>query len=159
MSEAFREKVEPAVEPEAKGTTPTQASVSKVEVPYLDYEQENGKPYLVEIFELGEHWADRVGGFNEEIQAIEDYLREQVTSREIDNSLKGVKNRIKEIEKVVGVDKEDRAVIKLEVMAEYVKFLMKKELNQFRRFRISALTRSLIFQLLRTWYITQHLLL
>lgn len=131
MSDTFREKVEPAVEPEAKGSIPSQGSVSKVEVPYLDYEQENGKPYLVEMFELGDHWADRVGGFNEEIQAIEDYLRDQVTNREVDNSLKGVKNRIKEIEKVVGVDKEDRAVVKLEVMAEYVKFLMKK--NDIKR--------------------------
>lgn len=127
MSETFRERVEPAVEPEAKGSNPMVSSVSKVEVPYLDYEIENGKPYLVEIFELGEHWADRVGGFNEEIQAIEDYLKDQVTNREVDNSLKGVKNRIKEIEKIVGMDKEDRAVVKLEVMAEYVKFLMKKD--------------------------------
>ncbi len=38
-----------------------------------------------------------------------------------------VKKKLKEIEKVTNMDKESRKVIKLEVLANYVKFLMKTD--------------------------------
>ena len=106
---------------------PVAVSTSKIEVPYSDYSHEHGTPFLVDHFELGSHWSDREGGFPEEVTAIENYLQSQVADRVIENSLKAVKNRLKEIERVTNMDKEDRAVVKLEVMAEYVKFLMKKD--------------------------------
>lgn len=125
MSE-FRAKQEPIKETVPTSGESISVSSSKVEVPYTDYEREHGKPFLVDHFELGERWTDRDGGFKDEVEAIESYLQDQVTSREIDNSLKGIKSRLKEIEKVTNMDKEDRVVVKMEVMAEYVKFLMKK---------------------------------
>ena len=127
MSETtFREKVEPAVEPDIKVAAPVSISVTNIEVPYLDYENEHGKPYTVEHFNLGERWGDRDGGYRDQVTIIESYLQQQATDREIDNSLKGVKNRLKEIEKITGMDKEDRMAIKVDVIAEYLKFLSKR---------------------------------
>lgn len=126
MSETFREKVEPSVEPVAEAKATTSGSVSKVEVPFTDYAREHGQPYTVDLFSLGEHWTDGIGGFTNEVGAIENYLSELVNNRELGNDLTSIKKRIKEIEKVTGVDKEDRTTVKLEIIAEYVKFLMKK---------------------------------
>lgn len=122
----FREKVESAVEPQVE-VKPVSATpiTSDVEVPYLDYESQHGKPYLADLYELGSYWNDRTNGFIDEVSAIEGYLQRQVTDGEINNSLKGVKTRLKEIEKITNMDKESRQVIKMEVMAEYVKFLEK----------------------------------
>jgi hypothetical protein len=127
MSEAtFREKVEPAVEPSATAKETTSGTITKVEVPFSDYSREHGSPYTVDLFGLGEHWTDGIGGFTDEVGAIENYLKEQVDNREIDNSLTAVKKRIKEIEKITGIEHEDRTTVRMEIIAEYVKFLMKK---------------------------------
>ena len=123
---AFREKQSPAVESEGVGKNPASSTITSVEPPFLDYSRENGKPFTVEHFQLGDRWDDSLGGFSVEVSAIENYLESQVMDREIENSLPAIKKRIKEIEKITGVDKEDRKVIKLEVIAEYTRFLMKK---------------------------------
>lgn len=125
MTEPFREKVEPAVEPVAKGKNPEVTSLSKVEVPYLDYQNSNGKPYIVDHYDMGSHWDDRVGGFPEEVRTIDNYLQEQIKDGQLDNSIKGIKQRLKEIEKVTGMTNETRNVVKLEVISEYMKFLSK----------------------------------
>ena len=121
----FREPQQSATELEAKAVKSDAISSSNVEVPYLDYEKTHGKPYLADLFELGDRWNDGMGGFEEEIKTIEEYLESQVTNREVENSLKSIEKRLKEIEKVTNMDKEDRKVVKLEVLAQYVKFLMK----------------------------------
>lgn len=122
----FREKQEPAVESVGVGKETTQSTITNIEPPFLDYSREHGKPFVVEHYELGDRWQDSPGGFSPEVSIIENYLEQQILDRQIENSVPAIKKRIKEIEKIVGVDKEDRKVIKLEVMSEYVKFLMKK---------------------------------
>lgn len=122
----FREKQEPSVESVGVGKETTQSTITHVEPPFLDYSREHGQPFVVDHFKLGDRWQDSPGGFSPEVTAIENYLEKQVLDKEIENSLPAIQKRIKEIEKVVGVDKEDRVVVKLEVMSEYVKFLMKK---------------------------------
>lgn len=95
----------PQPAPETLGemkTQPVQAQV-KVEVPYLDYEHEHGTPYLVTHYDLGE--INR-GNYSEELGEIEGYLREQVETGEIPNSLSAIKSRLKEIEKVTNMDYE-----------------------------------------------------
>ena len=127
MSEPFRTKQEAPVEPQAKAATPATVLDSKVEVPFTDYESTNGKPFLVDHFQLGSHWNSKDGGFPEEVRTIENYLQSQAVDGEIDNSTKGVKDRLKAIEKVTGMDKENRMVVKLEILAEYIRFLSKTQ--------------------------------
>lgn len=102
-------------------------STAAVEVPYLDYEKEHGKPYTVEHFVLGDTWKDPTGGFPEEIGIIEDYFKDKIASGDIANSVTAVKDRLKEILKVTNMSKEERSVIKLETIAAYIKFLSESD--------------------------------
>jgi hypothetical protein len=97
--------------------------VNDVPVPYTGYEMEHGQPLVVDHYNLGNLW-DRT--FNNEVSTIESYLKSQVEAKEIENSIDSIKKHLKSIEKVTNMDKEDRMVVKLEVMAEYMKFMMKK---------------------------------
>ena len=122
----FRKVQQDPVELVTEAKQTTSGAVSKIEVPFTDYSREHGKPFTVDLFSLGENWTDGIGGFQKEVGSIENYLMEQIENREIDNNLSAIKRRIKEIEKITGVDKEDRTTVKLEVIAEYMKFLSKK---------------------------------
>lgn len=125
----FRSKVEAPVEPtvEAREQTMGPDEGGQEEVPYLDYENKNGHPYSVEKFELGDSWDDPKGGFPEELSVIEDYFQKRIESGEMANSINAVKERYKELEKITGVDKEERAVVKIEMIAAYIKFLMETD--------------------------------
>ena len=125
MSDAvFKTQVAaPASTPTPQGVTPTQDGSSKVEVPYLDYSVEHGTPYLVDYFGLGEHWAELQGGFPKEIEAIDDYIGAKIKAGEIPNDTKSIKDYISKIEKLVNIKNEPRAVIRVETVADYIKFL------------------------------------
>lgn len=96
---------------------------SDVEVPYLDYKREHGEPYTVSHFELGKNWRDPIGGFPNEVSAIEDYFNDKISNGEMANSISAVKNRLKEMLKVTNMSKEERNLVKVETIAAYIKFL------------------------------------
>ena len=105
-------------------TNPEQAvSTTKVEVPFTDYARENAKPFSVEFFGLGDTWNEPAGGFPKEIDIIESYFADRIAEGEMANSVSAVKDRLKEIMKVTNMSKEERAVIKVETIAAYIKFL------------------------------------
>jgi hypothetical protein len=134
----FRTKQDEVInEPTVKAPEKVESTVSsKVEVPYLDYHNEHGKPYIVDHFKLGEYWNDPQGGFEEEVNMIEDYIQQQVKSGEVENSVLGVKSLIKEIEKATRTEKEPRTVVKLGVLASYMRFLTDtvKVKSNFRKY-------------------------
>lgn len=113
----------PEVIPTGKETT--RGGEVEIEPPYLDYVKESSKPYLAEYFGLGDTWNDRQGGFPEEIEAIEGYVREKIESGDIANSINAVKELIKGLEKMNNLTKEERAVVKIEVLANYIEFMNK----------------------------------
>lgn len=100
---------------------------TNVPVPYLDYEQSQGKPYLADHFHLGDTWNDPVGGFPKEISTISNYIEDKIRSGQSANSLSAVQQLLKGLEKVTNTTTEERAVIKLETLSAYVEFLMKTE--------------------------------
>lgn len=111
------------------GTTTIQAkpeqavSTTAVEVPFTDYARENAKPFSVEYFGLGDTWNEPTGGFPKEIETIENYFADRIADGEMANSVSAVKDRLKEILKITNMSKEERAVIKIETIAAYIKFL------------------------------------
>lgn len=125
------QKSDSAPQPLSRGDSTTIGSVTNVEVPYLDYEAQKSHPFSVDHYELGDRWRDPTGGFPSEVSEIENYFREKITSGEVANSLSAVKARLKEIEKVTNVSKEERRVIKLSTIAAYIKFL--KETDNIKR--------------------------
>lgn len=122
----FRTKQEPKqVEPEKPVVTGPAPSVTNVEPPYLDWEAEKGKPYLVDYFDLGELWDDKVGGFEEEISTIKSYVQDEIEQGRIDNSVGAVKEMLKQVEKQANIEKTDRLVVRIAKIAAYTDFLYK----------------------------------
>jgi len=128
----FRTKQEPQPQKVDKPYVETPSPTStEVEPPYLDWEHEKGKPYLVDYFDLGEYWQDKVGGFEKEVATINNYVRDEIEQGRIDNSVEAVKNLLKKIEKQAGYDKTDRNVVKIAQMAAYTEFLYKtRDINK-----------------------------
>ena len=122
--------------------TKNDASTTKdsgIEVPYLDYEAEHGKPYLAEHFQLGDKWSDIDGGFPQEISEINTYIQEKIKSGETPNSVKAIKELINGMEKMNNLTKEERPVVKLEVLHHYIQFLQandqtRKNLRRYNGF-------------------------
>lgn len=117
--------------PAAESTTP-QVEVDKsrhleteVEPPYTDYHQQKGRSYILDMYEVGELIDPRT--FETEVGDIEAYLEHQISSGEVNNTTESVKNEIKRIEKLVNVKKDARVSMRLALVAEYAKFLLKAE--------------------------------
>lgn len=130
MDTVFRTKSESTINQpvvDKASTEPHVASQAHVEPPFMDYKMEFNHPYTVDHYELGQYWEDPEGGFTEEVSLIESYLQGQVERGEIANSVSAVKDRLKEIEKVTNMTKEERKVLKVATVASYVKFLMETD--------------------------------
>jgi len=122
----FRTKIEPSEPVNEKVIGKSEAAVidSKVEPPYLDYHREKGKPYIADYFGLGELWQDKVGGFKEELDTIDNYVKDEIEQGRLDNSTESVKELLKSIEKQIG-NKTERVTIKIAQMAAFTNFLYK----------------------------------
>lgn len=127
----FRTKIEEPTptfneeEQETKIKTPPQTKTEdEIEVPYLDYKQYHNRPYIADHFKLGDTWEDQIGGFSKEIESIEEYIKGKINSGDISNSVKTVNNLITQMEKFNNLDNEDRAVVKLSILSNYVRFMM-----------------------------------
>lgn len=128
MSTDFRAQVEQNTEqPLPKGKDSAGVNIADVEVPYRDYENAHGKPYVVDYFKLGDTWSERIGGFPQEVLHIKEYIDDKISSGEIANSVSAIKDLLKSLEKVTNVSKEERPIVKIETISAYVEFLNKKQ--------------------------------
>lgn len=126
----FRTKTEvtPTEQPTSEVKSPAHTNTTDdIEVPYLDYEKQNAKPYSVDYFKLGDTWMENVGGFPDEVASIEGYISKKINEGEIANSVNAVKNLLKGMEKMNNLTHEERPVVKIEILANYVEFLSKNE--------------------------------
>jgi hypothetical protein len=94
-----------------------------VEVPYLDYERENGQSLIADYFELGQSGEE----FESELGTINSYLEDKVKSGKMDNNVDSVKTLIKQIEKMSNVSKTERTVVRVAKLAAYINFLRSTE--------------------------------
>ena len=99
-----------------------------VEPPFSEYETIKGKPFLVDHYELGMMWNEGdmySHGYADEMGDINTYLKHAIAQGDVNNTLDSVKGELKRIEKMVNVDKNARKSMRLGLVAEYVKFLLK----------------------------------
>jgi hypothetical protein len=94
---------------------------SNVEVPFLDYRSEYKKPFCADFFELGDIGDNSI--YDDDIGKIETYLKEQIDKGKMTNSITSAKEKLKQMEKMIGYDKTERTVVKMAKLAAYVKFL------------------------------------
>jgi len=102
------------------------AGTTNVEVPYTEYEGEIKHPFPVDYYNLGEHWNDP-DLFEEEVKIIDGFFRHLVETGKIDNTVKAVKIKLKEYEKIAGIKETDRTVMKVAKISAYLEFLKKTE--------------------------------
>lgn len=122
----FRTATEPVAQqaPAAPQAKPTTHQATEVEVPFTSYEEMNGKPYLVNHYQLGDDWNDSYG---EEADVLNTYLSEKIRKGELADSIPAVKEEIKSLERVNGIKKEERTVIRVGVLAAYARFLLEMD--------------------------------
>lgn len=94
---------------------------SDIEVPFLDYRSEHKKPFCADFFGLGDIGNDSV--YDDDIGQIEGYLKDLIDRGKMPNDTKMAKEKLKQMEKMVGYDKTERTVVKMAKLAAYVKFL------------------------------------
>lgn len=94
---------------------------SNIEVPFLDYRSEHKRPFCADFFDLGDSGNSEV--YSDDIGQIESYLKEQVDKGKMTNSTSTAKDKLKQMEKMIGYDKTERTVVKMAKLAAYVKFL------------------------------------
>lgn len=88
---------------------------------FIGYEVDNGVPLIVDYYELRETFKADPEAYSE-VADINRYLQELVQTGQLDNSTKAVTEKIKQLEKLSGVDSTERVNMKLTRLAEYAKF-------------------------------------
>jgi hypothetical protein len=120
---AFRSASEPATsEPLAKTNSdqPMQ-STEKADGLFTGYEFDNKVPFIADFYGVKETFLQDPESYSE-IGDITSYFENLITTGQLDNSTKAVEAKIKQLEKLSGVDATERVNMKLTRLAEYAKF-------------------------------------
>jgi hypothetical protein len=126
----FRTPSEPTTEPVSTPDKPvkpvTTGQTEGDTDSFMLYKADHHKPYLAEHYDLGESWDDP-DGFIDEVDYIEGYFKELVENGMIDDNVSVIKKKIRNFEKMAGIDPTERTVVRLGKLKEYVKFLKETE--------------------------------
>jgi hypothetical protein len=114
------EPTETAPLPETDRNQPTTA-YETADGLFIGYESDNGVPYIVNHYGIKETFQADPESYAE-VADITRYLQDLVNSGQLDNSTKAVAEKIKQLEKLSGVDSTERVNMKLTRLAEYAKF-------------------------------------
>ena len=106
--------------PKADGDTATVPD--KVSVPNLfaSYEEDQGKPYTAEYFELDHMWKQPE--LKRDITEINEYIKEQVSKGKVDNSTKAVDQFLKEMERKAGLTRYESTNNRITKILAYIDF-------------------------------------
>ena len=131
MSSTVRTSVDSAPEtPQETQTDGSSVNEVTVDPPFTSYEKDKGKPFIVDHYELGRFWNDGdmyTNGYVGEVDTISTYLTHLVNTGEISNTLEAAKDKLKSIEKMVGVKDDARTAVKVGQVAAYIEFLLKSD--------------------------------
>lgn len=127
----FRSQITPeAATTEVHGSGIHTPAPAEVEVPFTNYEQEKGKPFLVDYYELGQLW-DRGDMYSEafvpEVEAISLYLEYAISKGDVANTTESVAKELSRIEKMINCRPDQKKSVRIGMVAEYVKFIMKSD--------------------------------
>lgn len=116
------EAAEQAPTPEPNADQPV-TSYAKADGLYVGYENDHGVPYVANFYGIGNLYNQEPDTYHEEIDAIGKHIEQLIGDGELSNSLEAVDLKLKQLEKLAGVDKTERTVMKLIRLAEYCKFM------------------------------------
>lgn len=104
-------------------------------VPFTEYRTMNAQPFLVEYFDLGDSWQEKMGGFEKEVDLIEGYFKDKIEQGSMKNETDVVKDEIKKIYKLTKIDKSERTTMQIEKLAAYIEFLKRTDKIEVDRYR------------------------
>lgn len=138
---AFRTKAQAQPQPqqaEYKKTedVPRDGSTGEdIEAPFTEYRTVNAYPFLVEYFDLGDSWKEKLGGFEKEVDLIEGYFKDKIEEGKMRNETDLVKDEIKKIFKLNKIDRSERVTMQIEKLAAYIEFLKRTDKIELDRYR------------------------
>lgn len=107
---------------ESKTDTTTTSEVQVLDL-LVTYEQESGRPYTAEYYELGDMW-NRESSLKGDLQRIEKHIKEQVNNGSLNNSTKAADKYLKTLEKKADIDTVmDSTNKRIEKLSAYIDFL------------------------------------
>jgi len=96
--------------------------VDNIEPPFTDYEKVHNHPYLVDHFELGDTWRDKLGGYEKEVVLVEDYFKDKIDKGFIKNDIQSVKEEMKRIYKLGGIKDIERSSMQIEKLSAFIEY-------------------------------------
>ena len=111
--------------PTIEGKPQAEEHASSIEGPYTDYAKLHNHPYIVDHYDLGSLW-EIDGVYTNEVKTIEKYLSHCIDLG-MANDIKAVQESLKKIERMSGIEKTDRTVVKVGKVAAYIRFLNETE--------------------------------
>jgi hypothetical protein len=88
---------------------------------FATYELDQKRPFMADYFEVATIW-DEEPSLARDLQEIEGYVREQVTNKKVDNSIKAAKEFIKELERKAGLTRYESAPQRIVKILAYIDF-------------------------------------
>lgn len=88
---------------------------------FATYEEDQGNPYSADYFEVKSIWKDEPTLANE-LKTIEGYIREKVTSKQLENNTKSAKKFIQELEKKAGTNQYENTNKRIQKLLAYIEF-------------------------------------
>lgn len=115
--------------PKTDKNQPIQAT-EKADGLFIGYDIDNGVPFIVDYLGIKDTFKSDPTAYSE-ASDITEYLENLVRLGEIDNTTKAVSEKLKQLEKLSGIDPTERVSMKLTRLAEYAKF--ENKINEAKR--------------------------
>lgn len=106
---------------DAPADTTTSATQNNESSLFATYEDDQGRPFSSDYFEIGNIW-DKEEGLTNELRTIEGYLREKVTKGDLENQTKAVKKFLTELEKKAGTNPYENTHKRISRVLAYIEF-------------------------------------
>lgn len=88
---------------------------------FATYEDSVKKPFTADYFEVSNVW-NREPTLARDLQEIEGYVRTQVEAKTVDNSVKGAREFIKELERKAGLTRYESTPKRIAKLLAYIDF-------------------------------------
>lgn len=122
----------PDIKPLGEGTGHTEANTSnepKTSTLFVTYEADAGHPYIAEYFDIKNVYSDP--SFSKEVKNIDSFLKDKVSSKQLDDKVDSIKSYLREAEKKAGVDKTETNATKLVKINAFIN--MQREIAEAKR--------------------------
>lgn len=108
--------------PAEKPTVDTRtAAETHVDTLLVTYQDDQGKPYVAQYFELDGVW-DKDSSLKNELNTVEGFLRQEVTKGKLENNTKSAKRYLNELEKKAQTNQYESTTKRLSKLLAYIEF-------------------------------------